>query len=125
MSKPAFTPGPWRTFVLPKLLNTPNNIGIATEFKAVISTDCTGAEFEAKYVAVAIGTPTSGDATAANARLIAASPALYDGCAALLGLIQLLSYRNDISDAARQVLTESHRVREAEAAIAKATEPTA
>ncbi len=57
--------------------------------------------------------------------LLRAAPDLYDGCNALLGLFELLSYRNDISDAVREILTESHRVKEAEAAIAKATGATA
>jgi hypothetical protein len=57
----------------------------------------------------------------ANARLIAAAPDLLDGCNALLGLLQLLSHRDDISDDVREFLTKGHRIDEAEAAVAKAT----
>lgn len=59
-------------------------------------------------------------ADAANARLIAAAPELFNGCNALLGLLQLLSHRDDISDEVREFLTVGHRIDEAEAAVAKA-----
>lgn len=57
----------------------------------------------------------------ANARLIAAAPELLDGCHALLGLIQLVRGRNDLTPDLREVLHGNHRIAEAEAAIAKAT----
>lgn len=56
----------------------------------------------------------------ANARLIAAAPDLLDGCNALLGLLQLISHRFDVSDQLRDVLLTNYRVNEAKAAIAKA-----
>jgi hypothetical protein len=56
----------------------------------------------------------------ANARLIAAAPELYDGCNAMLGLVQLLLGRDDLTDDLRLALTTSHRIAEAEAAVAKA-----
>lgn len=59
----------------------------------------------------------------ANARLIAAAPELLDGCNALLGLIQLVCARDDMPAAIREALETSHRVDEARAAIAKATQP--
>jgi hypothetical protein len=58
----------------------------------------------------------------ANARLIAAAPDLLNGCRALLGLIQLISGRDDIASELQEVLGSNHRIAEAEAAIAKATQ---
>jgi hypothetical protein len=60
------------------------------------------------------------EAGQANARLIAAAPELYDGCNAMLGLVQLLLGRDDLSDDLRLALTTNHRIAEAEAAVAKA-----
>lgn len=45
---------------------------------------------------------------------------LYDGCNALLGLLQLLLGRDDLPDEVREAMQTSHRVEEAEAATAKA-----
>ena len=59
----------------------------------------------------------------ANAHLVAAAPDLLNGCRALLGLLQLISGRDDVSDDLREVLRTNHRVEEAEAAIAKALSP--
>lgn len=56
----------------------------------------------------------------ANARLIAAAPELLDGCNALLGLLQLVCDRDDVSPALREVLITNHRIEEARAALAKA-----
>jgi hypothetical protein len=64
--------------------------------------------------------PTDGEELA-NARLIAAAPELFDGCNALLGLLQLVSGRDDLTPELREVLRTNHRVAEAEAAVAKAT----
>lgn len=58
----------------------------------------------------------------ANASLIAAAPELYDGCNALLGLIQLLLGRDDLTAELREVLTTNHRIDEAQAAVAKAVQ---
>lgn len=58
----------------------------------------------------------------ANARLIAAAPELLDGCNALLGLLQLVSGRDDLTPELREILRTNHRVAEAEAAVAKALE---
>jgi hypothetical protein len=55
-----------------------------------------------------------------NARLIAAAPELYDGCNAMLGLVQLILGRDDLSAELREALTTNHRIAEAEAATAKA-----
>ena len=57
---------------------------------------------------------------AADARLIAAAPDLLDGCNALLGLLQLIAGRDDVSPELRDVLATNHRIAEAKAAIAKA-----
>jgi hypothetical protein len=62
------------------------------------------------------------DENEANARLIAAAPELYGGCNALLGLIQLLLGRDDLTDELRQVLTTNHRIGEANAAVEKAAQ---
>ena len=51
--------------------------------------------------------------------------ALLNGCNALLGLIQLVRSRPDISPEIREALTTSHRIDEAMAAIARATQPAA
>lgn len=56
----------------------------------------------------------------ADARLIAAAPELLDGCNALLGLLQLVCDRDDLSPSLRDVLTTNHRINEARAALAKA-----
>jgi hypothetical protein len=56
----------------------------------------------------------------ANARLIAAAPELYNGCNALLGLIQLLAANPETPPALLHILTEHHRIIEAERAVAKA-----
>jgi hypothetical protein len=56
----------------------------------------------------------------ANARLIAAAPELYNGCNALLGLIQLLAANHETPPALLRILTEHHRIAEAEKAVAKA-----
>lgn len=63
--------------------------------------------------------------TTANARLIAAAPELLDGCNALLGLLQLVSGRDDLTPELREVLRSNHRIAEAEAAVAKATSSSA
>lgn len=49
-----------------------------------------------------------------------AAPDLKNGCNALLGLIQLVCARDDISSEIREALETSHRVSEACAALAKA-----
>jgi hypothetical protein len=56
----------------------------------------------------------------ANAQLVCAAPELKNGCSALLGLLQLLAERADVSDDLRAALTSGHRIDEARAAIAKA-----
>ena len=56
----------------------------------------------------------------ANARLITAAPDLDSGCGALLGLIQLILGRDDLTAELRNVLTTNHRIDEARAAQAKA-----
>ncbi len=56
----------------------------------------------------------------ADAHLMAATWDLYDGCNALLGLLQLIRDRDDVSDDLAEILSTSHRVKEAEQAIAKA-----
>jgi len=45
---------------------------------------------------------------------------LYDGCNALLGLIQLLAANPDTPPALLRILTESHRIAEAEQAVSRA-----
>jgi hypothetical protein len=57
---------------------------------------------------------------AANAHLIAAAPDLFDGCNALLGLIQLVCARDDMPPEIREALETSHRREEARIAVAKA-----
>jgi hypothetical protein len=86
-------------------------------------------EIEQRYpphrsVAEVVSLPKSADPDRkeqnANARLIAAAPELYDGCNAMLGLVQLILGRDDLSSELREVLTTNHRIAEAEAATAKA-----
>jgi hypothetical protein len=55
-----------------------------------------------------------------SARIIAAAPKLYDGCNALLGLLQLVLGRDDLTPELRYVLETNHRIEEARAAVAKA-----
>jgi len=47
--------------------------------------------------------------------------ALASGCRAVLGLIQLISHRDDLTPELREVLRSNHRIAEAEAALAKAS----
>jgi hypothetical protein len=61
-----------------------------------------------------------GESNLADACLIAAAPELLDGCKALLGLLELIGGRDDVSTELRDVLATNHRVAEARAAIAKA-----
>lgn len=56
--------------------------------------------------------------TERRARLIAASSDLYDGCNALLGLLQLIENRCDAE--LLEIIRTNHRVDEAKAAVAKA-----
>lgn len=56
----------------------------------------------------------------ANGLLVAAAPELLDGCNALLGLVQLISSRADLSEDIKLILLESHRTKEAIDAVAKA-----
>lgn len=56
----------------------------------------------------------------ADAALVAAAPDLLDGCRALLGLLTLLDARDDLPADVRTAIRDSHRVEEAQAAIAKA-----
>ena len=56
----------------------------------------------------------------ANEALIAAAPELYNGVNALLGLLQLLAANPDTPPALLRILTENHRIAEAERAAAKA-----
>jgi hypothetical protein len=57
-----------------------------------------------------------------NADIIRAAPELLDGCNAMLGLVQLLLDRDDLSPELRRVLTTNHRIDEAKAAVTKAGE---
>lgn len=103
MSESRHTPGPWRT----------NKSGY------VYGPDCVVArcgDFSAKDLI-----EFSGDRWNADARLISAAPELLDGCNAILGLITLISGRDDISPEIREALTNSHRIDDARAAIRKAT----
>lgn len=59
----------------------------------------------------------------ANARLVAAAPDLLNGCRALVGLLQLVTCRDDISPELQDVLRGNHRIAEALAAIEKAVDP--
>lgn len=57
-----------------------------------------------------------------NATLIAAVHDLRSGCSAMLGLVQLILNRDDLSAELRAVLqSDNHRIVEAEAALAKAS----
>lgn len=56
----------------------------------------------------------------ANARLIAAAPALYDACQAMLGLVQLVLTRDDLPPTLREALQMSHRVEAARNAVEQA-----
>lgn len=60
-----------------------------------------------------------GDGNLADARLIAAAPELYDATNALLGLVQMILGRADVSDKLRADIAGNHRLEEARAAIAK------
>ena len=48
---------------------------------------------------------------------------LLAACEGLLGLVQLIARRDDINDETRAALTDSYRIEDADAAIAKATKP--
>jgi len=48
-----------------------------------------------------------------------AAEALKDGCSAVLGLIELIRERDDLTPELREVLNTNHRIAEALAALAK------
>src|SRR5688572_10620114 len=91
-SQDSFTPGPWREHA-PDIAD----VGVTENYRYIQG----GAECESfgssppqwgsEHFCV------SGYITPANARLIAAAPDLLNGCRALLGLIQLISSRDDIA----------------------------
>lgn len=62
------------------------------------------------------GSPETADA---NARLIAAAPDLFEACNGLLGLLQLIQARLDVSPSLSNVLLTNHRVVAAHAAVAR------
>jgi hypothetical protein len=97
-----------------------------SELKSVTNDDGTTALHPSGLIALVYGCPDPGrsyDGAAANTALIAAAPDLLNGCRALLGLLQLVICRDDISPELQNVLRGNHRIAEAEAALAKATEP--
>ena len=55
-----------------------------------------------------------------TAHLIAAAPKLADATAGLLGLLQLIANRDDVTAELRDVLNTNHRVVEARAALSRA-----
>jgi hypothetical protein len=114
MGAPQHTPGPWGQFAPRDMKMTGDVIPIGVPVSGQQITPVAWVPSWNRIEADAR------EATA-NARLIAAAPDLLDGCNALLGLLQLLSHRDDISDEVREFLTKGHRIDEAEAAVAKAT----
>lgn len=109
MSETRFTPGPWvvkfNADETEAEINGPNDYGVQA-FDL-------GGTFQ-------IYGRKAWETEVANLHLIAAAPDLYDGCNALLGLIQLILGRDDLPPDLRVALTDNHRVIEAEAAIARA-----
>ncbi len=105
LPRPNFTPGPWRVG------GANRNVVYGTE-----------PEYRPSLVVAHCNhtgeVPPEVDA--ANAHLIAAAPSLYDGCNALIGLIQLVCSRDDIHPEIQKALLTSHRFAEACAAVAKA-----
>ena len=104
MSMPQFTPGPWRMLSVPYA--TGERFQIVHGRRRPIAATMAGDRSHSKIMA--------------DAHLIAAAPELYDGCNAMLGLIQLVLGRDDLTDDLRLALTTNHRIAEAEAATAKA-----
>jgi len=119
MSEPAFTPGPWRETPETRAVEictvhciTPRSVPYAIEGQRWI------------YIIAEGSTHRDEREQDANAYLIAAAPDLYIGCSAMLGLVQLILNRDDLSPELRAVLqADNHRIAEAEAALAKADGP--
>lgn len=106
-----FTPGPW-------VYRPPIGLGL---HRGDIVSICKG--FPERFVATAAGQEDAAERLA-NAYLIAAAPDLYSGCSAMLGLVQLILNRDDLSPELRSVLqADNHRIAEAVAALAKADGP--
>ena len=101
MSNAKHTPGPWRA--VPQ---------VSSKYGRMIVEHNTGVD----CVTVACNLEPQ------DARLIAAAPDLYDGCNALLGLLQLVCGRSDVPPEIKAILETSHRRREALAAVAKAVQ---
>jgi hypothetical protein len=104
VKRPAFTPGPWSISGL-----DPNVIGPVR----ILVMD--GAEVPQQQAVARVIDRTN--ESVANARLISAAPKLYDGCNALIGLIQLVCLRGDMPPQIKQALICSHRMDEALDAI--------
>lgn len=101
MTNTKHTPAPWKTGT--------TNQGIryvGAEYK-----DENGMDFEGHIASVPCEE---------NALLIAASPELYNGCNALLGLLELWAKRGDLPKQLYNDIIGNHRVKEARAAVAKA-----
>jgi hypothetical protein len=117
MSAPQFTPGPWQS-----------KHDYTVEGATTIIANVDGESFSDgttthTYDFIATCEDEYGERlpnAQANARLICAAPDLFDGCNAMLGLAQLLLGRDDLPAEVREALTTSHRIRDAEAAVAKA-----
>ena len=81
--------------------------------------DCVIRNFENDPVAITQLAGYSKSTGKANAHFIAAVWDLYDGCNALLGLLQLIRDRDDVSAELAEIIRTSHRVNEAEQAAIK------
>lgn len=118
MSEPKWTPGPWRYGEVSPYQDDPREISVMATNPRDGSPYCVA-------VAIPCGAgklyrDLAPEMTEANARLIAAAPDLDNSCGALLGLIELLLNRRDLTPDLRDVLTTNHRIDEAKAARAKA-----
>lgn len=106
MSASQFTPGPWMR----------DGISVTVERPAGEKRQC----IAITHPHMDLPAVNSCERMKANARLIAAAPDLYDGCNAMLGLVQLLLGRDDLTPELREVLTTNHRIAEARTATSKA-----
>lgn len=113
MSAPQFTSGPWQ-----RMNDYDGALTIIGNVDGESFSDGTTSH---SYDFIANLEDKYGEATsAANQRLILAAPELFNGCNALLGILQLLLNRDDLSPEVRDALTTGHRIDEARAAVAKA-----
>ena len=116
MSDAKHTPGPWRALCLKKYTRVMRDSqGKGDETGGVQICHIAGPEEDDIR-------EWNGERWEADARLMAASPEMVDALNGMVGLIQLLCARPDVSADFVTMAQNNHRVEAARTAIAKATQ---